>query len=245
MPRLRQLCFHVGSSYAEPGDSDYLQDKYPSVQYAAYSVVSHFYWHLGQLDLKDAAKLILEASSDVKKLDISNYTKELNVRTLLIPTNLSKAEKLVGDRKKRFILDEIRKSLLWLANQLGVETTSIESAYEKVIEDGLQFGFYHQKGKSWTDAKSKKKCKLYIKLDSDKSQVLAEVYEGRKLAGHVLMHETVPVESPLPSLAKEVHWTKSGDICLETIDFQSAKRLKVTKSVDDLSDGPASEAGSV
>lgn len=242
MSRLVQLAYHIGSPGGGPGDPVRLFERYPHVQDGAFAVASHYYWYLGRVSFGGAAKLILEVRENVSRLDLSNYSRLLDVHTLLIPLDLEQASQLRGHELKKLLLESVHGSVRWLAEQLEVATAPFDAAYEKVLGDQLQFGFYHKKGKSWTANGSKKKCKVYFAFDWDRYDVYADVYEGRTLLGHVHLHSTVPAESPFPSLVRDIKWTPGGKISLQTIDFSTAKRMTVTKAVTKPAEGPASEA---
>lgn len=116
----------------------------------------------------------------------------------------------------------------------------IRDAADQVRRENYHFGFYFKRGKSWKSS-NKMKARIYLRYDWDRFDVIAELLEGRKLLGHKLLHSTVPVEHPLPSLVRQLNWTPGGKLSLKTIDFSTAKQMTVTTSIKSLNDRAATE----
>jgi len=241
MCKLRNLAFHVGTVGAMAGDPERLFDQYPSVQRAGFSVTSHLMWHMGSgVNLCHAAKLILQADPDIRSLNAARIEVMDVVKRLRIPFDLESANAQTGPELQQTIFDEIVKALVWLAKHESLDGSIVKEAADKVRRDGFVFGYYFKKGKSWR-SESGRKVRIYLRYDWNRYDVIAEVLEGRKVLGHSLLHTTVPVEYPLPDIVRDLKWTATGKLSLKTIDFATAKRVTVTKSMKSLNEHAATE----
>ncbi|HCK40490.1 MAG TPA: hypothetical protein DHW22_02540 [Planctomycetaceae bacterium] len=241
MPNLRNLVLHVGQVGAPVGDPERLFDKYPSVQRASFCVTDHLMWHLGsKVDLCRASKLILRTDPNVKSLKASVVEDMISVKLLRIPFDLEAANELEGIELKKMLLASTTQAVVWLAEKEGLDGQPIRDAADQVRFENYQFGFYFKRGRSWKSS-SKMKARIYLRYDWDRYDVIAEILEGRKVIGHKLLHSTVPVEWPLPSLVRQLNWTPGGKLSLKTSDLSTFENMTVTSSVKSLNDGAATE----
>ena len=241
MPNLRNVVFAVGMIGAPVGDPERLCDKYPSVQRGSFSVTNHLMWHLGsKVDLCRASKVVLQVDPNVKTLKESAIEEMLSIKLLRIPFDLETANDLEGVELKKMILDSTTEALAWLAKKERLDEQPILDAADQVRRENYQFGFYFKRGKSWKSS-NKIKARIYLRYDWDRFDVIAEILEGRKVLGHKLLHSTVPVEHPLPSLVRQLNWTPGGKLSLKTSDLSTFEKMTVTSSVKSLNDGAATE----
>ena len=241
MPNLRNLVLHVGVPGTPVGDPERLFDKYPSVQRASFCVTDHLMWHLGsKVVLRGVSKLVLRTDPKVESLEQSAVEDMVSVKLLRIPFDLEAASELEGVELKKKILDSTTEALIWLAKREVLDGRPFRNAADQARRENYQFGFYFKRGKSWKSS-SKMKARIYLRYDWDRYDVIAEILEGRKVIGHKLLHSTVPVEWPLPSLVRQLNWTLGGKLSLKTSDLSTFEKMTVTNSVKSLNDGAATE----
>ena len=235
---LRNLSFHIGDVSAPPGDPSRLIDRFPTVQRAAFSVANHYMANLHDVTLDGEAKLILQVNLQTEELDGDQIEWMDRIRLIPVPFPLEDAAKLTGTRLKATILECIQKTLLWYAALKGQSRMPFESAYRTVVDAGLLYAHYYKRGKSWRAPSGKRKFKLFAVFEWDRIDVYAEVMCGRTTEGHLLLHSTVPVEYPYPSLIRGAKWNSNQDISLSTFDFATASKKAVKRSINNLTPGP-------
>lgn len=237
---LRNLSFHIGDVSAPPGDPSRLIDRFPTVQRAAFSVANHYMANLHNVTLDGEAKLILQVNPQMGELDGDRIEWMDNIRLIPVPFPLEDAAQLTGTPLKATILECIQNSLLWYAALKGESSTPFESAYRTVVDASLVYTHYYKRGKSWKAPSGKRKFKLFVVFEWDRIDVYAEVMCGRTTEGHLLLHSTVPVEYPYPSLIQDAKWSGHQNIRLSTVDFATASKKAVKQSINNLTPGPVS-----
>ncbi len=219
MARLQQVGFQFGEPVRrKSGGSDFAL-QHPRNVRAAAAVLNHYYFYLGKVPFADTRKLILQVKEAAPCPDPTSTIRcdPLGIGYCSLEYDYKATESLEGQPLKKSLLEAIHAGFTRYCDHFQIPTQPCDEAYKAVIEDGLNYGFYFNKKKSYRDSQSNKKFLLYIKFDWDELSVIAEVYEARSLLGSAFLYSTTPNVDPWAMLVRKPGWSADGDIQLEPI----------------------------
>lgn len=125
--------------------------------------------------------------------------------------------------KKRLILDELQRALLWIADQYHWKTEPFNDAYQEIIRRGLILE--ETAKKSWASPDGKWRVRVPFRYDLESIELFAALYRNhssreitRKLIG-----KAMPFHACLPYYLEDGDWISSTKFELRSSTFAQEK----------------------